>query len=76
MCAIFGVLDFQGKLTPAQRRAIFQELANTAQIRGTDASGVAYVQNGTMQIQKAPRPASKMRWRIARRPGISWATPV
>ena len=65
MCAIFGLLDFQGKLTPAQRRIIFRELANAAQIRGTDASGVAYVQNGAVQIQKAPRPAHKMRWRIA-----------
>lgn len=65
MCAIFGVLDFQGKLTPAQRRAIFQELADAAQVRGIDASGVAYVQNGTVRIQKAPRPACKMRWRIA-----------
>ena len=63
MCAIFGVLDFQGKLTPAQRLALFRELANAAQVRGTDASGVAYVQNGAVQIQKAPRPASKMRWR-------------
>ena len=64
MCAIFGVLDFQGKLTPTQRLSLFRVLANAAQIRGTDASGVAYVQNGTIQIQKAPRPASKMRWRI------------
>ena len=65
MCTIFGVLDFQGKLTPAQRRAIFQELADAAQVRGIDASGVAYVQNGSVRIQKAPRPACKMRWRIA-----------
>ena len=65
MCAIFGLLDFRGKLNPAQRRVIFRELANAAQIRGTDASGVAYVQNEAIQIQKAPRPAYKMRWRIA-----------
>ena len=64
MCAIFGVLDFRRKLTPAQRRAVFRGLANAAQIRGTDASGVAYVRDGAIQIQKAPRPASKMRWRI------------
>ena len=64
MCAIFGVLDFQGKLTPAQRCWLFRELANAAQIRGTDASGVAYVRNGAIQIQKAPRPARKMCWRI------------
>lgn len=65
MCAIFGVLDFQGKLTPAQRKTLFQELAYAAQIRGTDASGVAYVSHGAVQVQKAPRPASKMRWRIS-----------
>ena len=64
MCAIFGVLDFQGKLTQTQRLSLFRALADAAQIRGTDASGVAYVQNGTIQIQKALRPASKMRWRI------------
>lgn len=64
MCAIFGVLDYQGKLTPAQRLALFRVLANAAQVRGTDASGVAYVHNGAVQIQKAPRPACKMRWRI------------
>lgn len=65
MCAIFGVLDIQGKLTPGQRTALFQGVAYAAQTRGTDASGVAYVQNGTVQIQKAPRPACKMRWRIS-----------
>lgn len=64
MCAIFGVLDYQGELTPAQRKTLFQELAHAAQIRGTDASGLACVTHGTIHIQKAPRPASKMRWRI------------
>ena len=64
MCAIFGVLDFQGKLTQTQRLSLFRALADAAQIRGPDASGVAYVHNGTIQIQKALRPASKMRWRI------------
>lgn len=65
MCAIFGVLDFQGKLTSGQRTALFQVLADAAQIRGTDASGVAYIQNGMVRIQKAPRPACRMRWRIS-----------
>lgn len=65
MCAIFGVLDYQEKLSPAQRLALFQALADAAQMRGTDASGVAYVHNGAVQIQKAPRPACKMRWRIS-----------
>ena len=64
MCAIFGVLDYQGKLTPPQRIGLFRALADAAQARGTDASGVAYIHNGVVQIQKAPRPACRMRWRI------------
>lgn len=64
MCAIFGLLDFEGKLTPSERLAIFKALGKAAEARGTDATGVAYVQNGTIQIQKAPRPAHRMKWRI------------
>lgn len=65
MCAVFGLLDFNGKLLPAERLRIFKALGVAAEVRGTDATGVAYVQNGVIQIQKAPRPAHKMRWRIA-----------
>lgn len=64
MCAVFGLLDFKGGLTPAKRLYIIKELGKAAEVRGTDASGIAYVQNGRIQIQKAPRPARKMRWRI------------
>ena len=65
MCAVFGLLDFEGKLTPSERLMIFKALGKTAEVRGTDATGVAYVQNGSIQIQKAPKPAHKMRWRIS-----------
>ena len=64
MCAVFGLLDFEDKLTPSERLAIFKALGKAAEARGTDATGVAYVQNGTIQIQKAPRPAHRMKWRI------------
>ena len=65
MCAVFGLLDFEGKLTPSERLMIFKALSKAAESRGTDATGVAYVQNHSIQIQKAPRPAHKMRWQIA-----------
>ena len=65
MCSVFGLLDFKGKLAPSERLRIFKALGVAAEVRGTDATGVAYVQNGTIQIQKAPRPAHKMSWRIA-----------
>ena len=65
MCAVFGLLDFDGKLTPSERLMLFKSLGKAAEVRGTDATGVAYVQNGSLQIQKAPRPARKMKWRIS-----------
>lgn len=64
MCAVFGLLDFKGGLSSAKRLHIIRELGKAAEVRGTDASGIAYVQNGRIQIQKAPRPARRMRWRI------------
>ena len=65
MCAVFGLLDFEGNLTASERLMIFKALGKAAESRGTDATGVAYVQNGAIQIQKAPRPAHKMKWRIS-----------
>ena len=47
MCAVFGLLDFEGKLTPSERLILFKALGKAAEARGTDATGVAYVQNGT-----------------------------
>lgn len=65
MCAIFGLLDFGSNLTPAQRLDIIRRLGRAAEVRGTDATGIAYVQDGIVRIQKAPRPARRMRYRIA-----------
>lgn len=65
MCAVFGLLDFEGKLTPSERLILFKALGKAAEARGTNATGVAYVQNGTIQIQKAPRPTHRMKWRIS-----------
>lgn len=64
MCAIFGLLDYGGRLTPKERLDIVRALGKAAEVRGADASGIAYVQNGAIHIQKAPRPARRMRWRI------------
>ena len=64
MCAIFGLLDYMGKLTSSQRRQIIQALGWEAQIRGTDATGIAFFHEGKLHIQKAPRPARRMKYRI------------
>lgn len=64
MCAVFGLLDFKGTLSPSERLRIIQALSKAAEIRGTDATGIAFVQGNGIQIQKAPKPAHLMRYRI------------
>ena len=64
MCAIFGLLDYKGKLTAAQRLQIIKVLGTAAEVRGTDATGIAFFQRKKLCIQKAPKPAHKMRYRI------------
>ena len=43
MCAIFGLLDYMGKLTSSQRRQIIRELGKAAEVLGTDAPGYAFL---------------------------------
>lgn len=64
MCAIFGVLDYRGALEPAQRLRMVRMLGIAAEVRGTDATGIAYFQRDKLCIQKAPKPAHKMKYRI------------
>lgn len=64
MCSLFGLLDFRGSLTAPERLRVIRALGKAAEVRGTDATGIACVQNGTIQIQKAPRPARKMKYRL------------
>ena len=64
MCAIFGLLDYKGNLTASQKLHLVRELGTAAEIRGTDATGIAYFQRDKLCIQKAPKPAHKMKYRI------------
>lgn len=64
MCAIFGVLDYKGKLEASQRLQLVKRLGTAAEVRGTDAAGIAYFQREKLCIQKAPKPAHKMRYHI------------
>ena len=52
MCALFGWLDCGKKLSHSRLKKLTQELANAAEERGTDASGISYVENGEIKIYK------------------------
>ena len=62
MCALFGWLDCGKKLPHKLLKRFTQELANAAEERGTDASGISYVKNGKITIYKKAKPAHKMKF--------------
>lgn len=64
MCAIFGLIDYTGSLEAVQRLRIVKALGTAAEVRGTDAAGIAFFQRNKLCIQKAPKPAHKMKYRI------------
>jgi glucosamine 6-phosphate synthetase-like amidotransferase/phosphosugar isomerase protein len=64
MCALFGWLDYKGILPCKVLRKLTQALANAAEERGTDASGIAYVRGDHVTIYKRPKPAHKVRFKV------------
>ncbi len=62
MCALFGWLDCGKKLPHKALKKLTQELANAAEERGTDASGISYVKNYSIHIYKKPKPAHKIKF--------------
>ena len=52
MCALFGWLNCGNILTHKVLKKFTQELANAAEERGTDASGISYVNKGRISIYK------------------------
>ena len=64
MCALFGWLDYKGIVPYKILKKLTQALANAAEERGTDASGISYVSDGKITIYKRPKPAHKLRFNI------------
>ena len=62
MCALFGWLDYKHKIQHKVLKKLTQALANAAEERGTDASGISYISNGKVKIYKRPKPAHKVRF--------------
>ena len=60
MCAIFGLMDYEHRLTTRAKEKILKVLSKECEVRGTDATGFAYNHNGHISIFKRPLPARKM----------------
>lgn len=64
MCALFGLIDYGNKFSARQKNKIISVLSEECEIRGTDATGIAYNSNGKLHIFKRALPAHKMRFRL------------
>ena len=65
MCSLFGLIDFKECLSTHMKNRILNTLARECQVRGTDATGIAYNFNGRpADLQAAPIPARKMKIHI------------
>lgn len=60
MCAVFGYLDYRGKLSDKIKQKLIQALSVSAEIRGTDATGISYVKNQSIVTFKKAAPAHQV----------------
>ena len=64
MCCLFGIIDCQNSLSGRQKARMLSTLATECEARGTDATGIAYVENNRVHIYKRPLAAHRMRFYI------------
>ena len=61
MCAVFGFLDYKGRVSNAVLKKLIHYLSIAAEVRGTNATGIAYVRDGGMVTYKKPKSAHKVK---------------
>lgn len=64
MCCLFGFVDYAGSLSVKQKNHLIRELSIAAEVRGTDATGIAYNTSRGLQIYKRPLTAHQLHLRI------------
>jgi glucosamine 6-phosphate synthetase-like amidotransferase/phosphosugar isomerase protein len=65
MCGIFGFVDIENELTSDQKNRLLRNLAISAQSRGSDASGYAYLDpSDSISIYKKATPARKLLFEV------------
>lgn len=64
MCCLFGLIDPQHRFTGKQKCKILHALATASEVRGTDATGVAYNTQNGLCISKYPIPGHRFRFQM------------
>ena len=70
MCCLFGLVDYDNKLSIKNKEKIIRVLSKECEARGTDATGVAYMTGNKMTIFKKPLPARKMKFKFNSNPSV------
>jgi len=61
MCAIFGFLDYRGVVGNETLKKLINALAVNAEVRGTDATGISYINDEKLVTYKKAKPAHKVK---------------
>ena len=64
MCCLFGLMDYGRRMSGRHKSLALYNLASACEVRGTDATGVAYNSGGKLRIYKRPVAAHRMRFHI------------
>ncbi|NBH80090.1 hypothetical protein D3Z52_18395 [Clostridiaceae bacterium] len=64
MCSLFGIIDYRGMLTAREKNRILSVLARECEVRGTDATGIAYNVGNRIHVYKRPVAARKMHFHV------------
>ena len=70
MCCLFGLYDYGNCLSVKTKEEIIRVLSKECEDRGTDATGIAYMNGDKMTIYKRPLPAHKMKFRLRGNPSV------
>ena len=60
MCALYGFINYGKILNKKELKKLVRNLSISSELRGTDASGVAYVRNRKVVIYKKPQPSHEV----------------
>lgn len=64
MCCLFGFVDYKGSMSKAEKDRMLRILSIECEARGTDATGIAYMQGNRMRILKKPKAAHQIRFSV------------
>ena len=64
MCCLFGFYDYGHSFSAKQKSRLVSALSVAAEVRGTDATAIAYLANSHLSIYKRPLPAHRLRLHI------------